>query len=209
MKGLATALVGLALIFMVHIPRLVYLLLQVSYAAVFKNTPTLTASVAEHLARARRILRLGRLSELLYAAIELRFALERMAQRELIFAEMASKRMLKDYDPVKKLANFHRLAPEAAYEHEIYFVNRVTGQRIKWAQYKPLDKARVAAIQGRLGDLLHPKEGLPLGIPADPWYQASVQFLRDSLAYLQTVYADNEPFFAYQGLDQFEMVQTE
>jgi hypothetical protein len=100
-----------------------------SYAAVFQNEPTLTASVHEHLGRARKILRRGRLSELLYAAIELRFALERMAQRELVFADMASKRMLKDYDPVKKLANLHRFAPEAAYEHEIYLVNRATGER--------------------------------------------------------------------------------
>jgi len=209
MKDLAKALVGLVLIFIVHIPRLVLLGLLVSYVAVFRNTPTLTASVREHIARARRILRRGRLSELLYAALELRFALERMAQHELIFAELASKRMLKDYDPVKKLANLHRLAPEAAYEHEIYLVNRTTGDRIKWAQYKPLDKARVAAIRGRLGDLLHPKEGLLLGIPTDPWYQATVQFLEESLAYLEAVHADNAPFFAYEGLEQFEMIQAE
>jgi hypothetical protein len=88
-----------------------------------------------------------------------------MAQRELLYAKAASERMIKEYDPAKKIANLQSLAPDAAFAHEIWFVNNTTGQRIKWAEYKPLDKARVAGIQGRLGDLLHPKEGLPLGGP--------------------------------------------
>ena len=148
MKNLAKAVVGLLLVFVVHIPKLLFLALLISYAAVFENRPTLTADPAEHLKRARKILRRGRLSELLYAAIEIRFALEQMAQRELLFAESASRRMRKEYDASKK----------------------DTGKRIKWGEYKPLDKARVAAIQGRLGDLLHPKDGLLLGVPDDPWY---------------------------------------
>ena len=148
MKNFVKAILGLLLIVVVHVPRLIYLALLVSYAAVFGNRPTLTANPAEHIKRARKILRRGRLSELLYAAIELRFALERMAHRELIFAELASNRMLKEYDPVKKVANLHRLAPDAAFVHEIYLVNKATGERLKWAEYKPLDKPRVAAIQG-------------------------------------------------------------
>jgi hypothetical protein len=209
MKNFAKALIGLVLVFVVHIPRLLYLLLLVSYTAVFANRPTLTADPAEHLKRARRILRRGKLSELLYATLELRFALERMAQRDLLFAEMASNRMLKEHDPVKKVASLHRLAPDAAFFHEIYLVNKTTGERIKWAEYKPLDKKRLAAIQGRLGDLLHPKEGLLLGSPDDPWYVETVRFLHDSLEYLSGISKDNAPFFAHDRLDQFEMVKVE
>lgn len=209
MKKFAKAVVGLLLIFVVHVPRLIFLALLVSYTAVFANRPTLTASPAEHIKRARKILRRGRLSELLYAALELRFALERMAQRDLVFAEMASNRMLRECDPVKKLANLHRLAPDAAFVHEIYLVNKATGERLKCAEYKPLDKPRVAAIQGRLGDLLHPKEGLLLGIPGDPWYIETKRFLSEAMDYLSEVYKDNAPFFAYEGLAQFELVKVE
>jgi hypothetical protein len=209
MKDLPKALVGLLLLFVVHIPRLIFLGLMISYAAVFANRQTLTASPAEHLKRARKILRRGQLSELLYAAVEIRFALERMAQRELLFAESASKRLLKEYDPVKKVAGLQRLAPDAAFAHEIWFVNKTTGQRIKWAEYKPLDKARVAAIQGRLGDLLHPKEGLLLGVPNDPWYVETKRFLHEALEYLGDTYKDNSPFFSYEGLGQFEMVRSD
>lgn len=209
MKKFAKAVVGLLLIFVVHVPRLIFRALLVSYAAVFTNRPTLTANTEEHIKRARKILSRGHLSELLYAALELRFALERMAQRDLIFVELASNRMLKEYDPVKKVANLHRLAPDAAFVNEIYLVNKATGERFKWAKYKPLDKPRVAAIQGRLGDLLHPKEGLLLGIPGDPWYVETKQFLSEALDYLSGVYKDNAPFFAYEGLAQFEMVKVE
>ena len=209
MKNFAKAVIGLVLVFVVHIPRLFYLLLLVSYAAVFANRPTLTADPDEHLKRAKKILRRGKLSELLYAALELRFALERMTQRDLLFAEIASNRMLDEHDPVKKVANLRRLAPDSAFFHEIYLVNKTTGERIKWAQYKPLDKKRVTAIQGRLGDLLHPKEGLLLGSPDDSWYIETVRFLHDSLNYLSGVYTDNAPFFAHNKLDQFEMVKVE
>ena len=209
MKNFAKAIIGLLLIVVVHIPRLIYHALLVSYAAVFANRSTLTANPAEHIKRARKILRRGRLSELLYAALELRFALERMAHRDLVFAELASNRMLREYDPVKKIANLHHLAPDAAFVHEIYLVNKATGERLKWAEYKPLDKPRVAAIQGRLGDLLHSNEGLLLGIPGDPWYMETKRFLSEALDYLSGVYKDNAPFFAYEGLEQFEMVKVE
>lgn len=209
MKELARAFIGLILVFVIHIPRLIYSLLLLSFAAVYNNHPTLTANPQEHLNRAKKILKRGRLSELLYAAIELRFALERMAQRDLIFAERASKRMIKEYDPLKKLANLHRIAPESAFAHEIYFINKLTGDYIKWSDYKPLDRVRVGEIKGRLGDILHPKDGLLLGIPSDPWYMETRKFLKEAAEYLEFVYKNNSLFFAYEGLDNFEMIKVE
>jgi hypothetical protein len=170
---LAKALIGLLLIFIVHLPRLLYLALLVSYAA-----------------------------------IELRFALERMAQRDLMFTEMASSRMLKDHDPSKRLANLHRIAPNAVFAHEIYMVDKKRGHRFKWGEYKPIDRLRVAEIQGRLGDLLHAKEGLHLGIRSDSWYANTKQFLHEAADYLQAVYEDNSGFFSVEGIDGFEIVRA-
>lgn len=203
------AFIGILLFFIVHLPRLVFQLLLVSYAAVFNNRPTLTANPAEHLKRARKILNRGRRSEVLYAALELRFALERMAQRDLVLSDLASERILKEYDPSKKIANLHRIAPKAAYAHDIFLINKQTGERLKWGEYKPLDSNRVAAIKGRLGDLLHPKDGLRLGIPDDPWYIETMRFLNETEEYLSIIYRDNSPFFAYEGLDNFEVVRIE
>lgn len=208
LRDIIRAFIGFILVFAYHIPRLIYLSLLVSYAAVFNNRPTLTANPSEHIERARRILKRGRLSELLYAALELRFALERMAQKDLILASMASNRMLDEYNPVKKLSHLHRLNPNSAHEHEIYMVNKKTGERFKWGNYKPLNKSRVSSIQGRLGDLLHPKDGLSLGMPDDPWYLNTRKFLIESLDYLQTVYKDNTSFFAFEGLEHIEMVKV-
>ena len=208
MKTLFRALVGLLLVFVVHIPKLLGTLLLISYAAVFNNRPTLTADPSEHLKRARKILRRGRRSEFLYAALEIRFALERMAQRELIFADAVSNRILQEPDPTKKVANLQRLDPESAFAQSIWFIDRTSGKRFRWAEYKPLDKARVSQIQGRLGDLLHPKEGLPLGLPDSPWYVETRRTLEQSHEYLQGVLKNNSPFFSYRSLDNFEMVRN-
>lgn len=208
MSNLVKAVVGLVLIPIYHLPRIAYVLLLASYAYVFNNPSTLTANPAEHLSRARELLRRGRNSELLYAALELRFALERMAQREILFSSKISKRALDEPDPRKKASNLLRLNPATAHPHEIILVNRATGERTPFGQYKPMDRARIAEMQGRLGDLLHPKEGIPLGIPDHPWYQDTRKFLQTSTAYLETVFKDNTPFFAYEGLDHIEMIKV-
>ena len=209
MKNFGKALVGLLMVLFVHLPQLAYHGLLLSYAAVFNNHPTLTANPAEHLKRARQILKRGELSEILYAALELRFALERMTQIDLIFADPASNRMLAGSNPMKKIANLHRLAPEAVAPHDIVIVDKATGERVKLGEYKPLDKKRVSEIHGRLGDLLHPKDGLPLGIHDDPWYLDTRQFLLDSLDYLESVHRDRSPFFVWYGLDGIEMVRAD
>jgi hypothetical protein len=200
LKGLA----GLLLVFLVHIPRLIYSLLQVSYAYVFNNYANLTADPKEHLKRARNFLKKDN-SQLLYAALEIRFALERMVQTELVFAEKATARSIQETDPIKKLKALHRLNMDAADAHKIILVNRETGERFDWAEYKPLDLDRVRTIQGRLGDLLHPKLGLRLGLRNDPWYQDTRAFLIDAEQYLSGVLKDSTPFFAYEGLQHIEM----
>lgn len=203
------AVIGLALVFIYHLPRRIYLVLLVSYAYVFNNSPNLTADPKEHLNRAMRLLRGRHNSDLLYAALELRFALERMVDHELLLSENATRRMLDEYDPGKKLKNIHRIDRSAAHPYEIYLINRKTGDRVRWGDYKPLDPVRVSEMKGKLGDLLHPKRGLLLGIGDDPWYSRTRSFLTDTADYLRERHAGNSPFFAFVGVDHFEMVRVD
>lgn len=200
---------GFALIFLYHIPRFLYFLLKISYRSFFLKSYTLTASPIEHLTRAKKILRYGKLSELLYAALEVRFALERITQKELIYAENSSNKMLDETSPVKKVSNTHKLNPDSAFHHEVYLINPQTKERYKWGNYKPLDKKKVSYINGRLGDLLHPKEGLSLGIPNDPWYIATKTFLNESTDYLTEICKDNAGFFSNVGSKNIELVKVE
>ena len=173
MTNVFKALIGLFLVFLYYIPKLIYQALLVSYAYVFKNEENLTANPIEHIKRAKKLLKKNKNSLLLYAALEVRFGLERMVQRELLFAEKATKKMLKEYDPVKKRKNLTRLDENVDFPHKIYLVNQKTGEKFEWGKYRPMDKNKVSEIKGKLGDLLHPKEGLLLGISNDPWYTSA------------------------------------
>lgn len=116
------------------------------------------------------MLKTNKNSLLLYIAVEIRFALERMIQQQLMFTENISKRMLDEYNPVKKQSNILKLEPDSEYAHNIYFVNKETNEKILWSNYKPLNVEKVKYFQGRRGDLLHPKDGLSLGVSNDRWY---------------------------------------
>jgi hypothetical protein len=139
MKNFFKAALGCLLVPFYHLPRLAYQLLMVSFAYVFNRHDNLTADPKEHLRRASKLLR-GQNSQLLYAALELRFALERMAQWELILSAKATERALDDPDPVKKIKALRRLDQETAYEQKIFLVDKAKGIRLEWGQYKPLDQ---------------------------------------------------------------------
>ncbi|MBL8027776.1 MAG: hypothetical protein JNL74_15240, partial [Fibrobacteres bacterium] len=103
LKHAGRLIVGLMLILFVHLPRLFCLLLLNSYYLVINYRENLTADPKEHLKRAKKLLKKKRMNSLLlYAALEIRFALERMVDAQLLFADNASNKMLKEYDPVKK-----------------------------------------------------------------------------------------------------------
>lgn len=198
------AFIGLILIFAFHIPRFLFLLMEISYSYVFNNPSNLTANPEEHLKRAMKMLSKKQNSLLLYVAVEIRFALERMVQQQLLFTENASKRMLDEYNPVKKQNNILKLEPDSEYAHNIYFVNKETNEKILWSKYKPLNPEKIKYVQGRLGDLLHPKDGLSLGISNDKWYVDTREFLLSSHKYLSENLKDNYSFFAYKGISNFE-----
>ncbi|MBL8025259.1 MAG: hypothetical protein JNL74_02550 [Fibrobacteres bacterium] len=81
-------------------------------------------------------------------------------------------------------------------------MNKKTGEEYPWGEYKPMDKAKVKEMQGRLGDLLHPKVGLALGVFNDPWYIETRQFLEKSVKYLEG-FVKTEKYFAYKCRDNF------
>lgn len=208
MKDIVRALVGLVLVFSYHIPKIICYALQRSYAQVFNDQENLTADPKVHLQRARKLLR-GHNSQLLYAALEVRFALERVLDWELVLAEKATVRSLQEYDPVKKLKALRRIDGQTAFPHKVYLVNPNTGERFEWGQYTPLDDQKVSEIKGRLGALLHPQRGLNLGISTDPWYAQTRTFLSASIGYLEDALKDNTPFFTYEGNSRIEMVRIE
>jgi hypothetical protein len=171
---------------------------------------TLTSSPLEHIARARALLRGGRLSQVLYAALELRFALERITQLELIMADSATNGMLDQYQADKKVGSLRRLAPDSAMPHDIEIRDAVTGEWSKVGQYRPLDQRRVSEVYGRLGGLLHAKDGLMLGVPdREPWYRQTYEFLCETADFLEEAYRGNDQFFAYEGLDHVRLVPSE
>lgn len=198
------SIVGCALLPLYHLPRLVGLGLAWSYSYVFQRHENLTADPREHLRRARRLLK-GPNSVLLYAALELRLALERMADHEIRLAEGVSRKTLKDEDPTKHVAAAIGIAPESRYPQDIYIVDPHTGIRYPYGQYRPMDKAVVSRYDGKLGDLLHATYGLHLGVYNDPWYTSARQFLGEVCAWMDETLTDNESFFAYHGFDNVEM----
>jgi|WetSurMetagenome_2_1015567.scaffolds.fasta_scaffold29246_2 hypothetical protein len=207
--GILKALAGLFLIFFYHIPKWLFLKLQLSYLKAFHKEKNLTADPKEHLKRAEELLKKNDNSLILYAALEIRFATERMVDSQLQFSEEASKNTLKKYDPVKKKKAMTKIDSESDCEHEIYFTNKETGDKIKWGMYKPLELEEIRKIRDKMGDLLHPKVGLNLGIPNDTWYVETKGFLNKSLKYLRENLIDNNYYFAYKNVDQFELIKTE
>jgi hypothetical protein len=206
---LLKAVVGFIAIFIVHLPRLLFYLLMVSYAWVFNHYDNLTADPKEHLIRAKRLLKKKRdNSVLLYSAVEIRFALERMVDSQLIFATKVSNRMLEEYDPIKKRKWMSLLDSRADFPHKIWWL-APNGEKIEAGHYRPLDTVKVGEIKGRLGDLLHPKRGLSLGIATSPYYVETRKFLWEAHDYLWTMNAENRPFFIHADNPKFELKQVE
>lgn len=204
-KGCLKALAGLSLVFIFHIPRLFYLLLLASYAAVFNKGENLTANPKIHIKRAKHLLRKDN-SHLLYAALELRLALERVTNFEVLLSSNASSKMIKMNDPPKKTKYLKALNENADKPHEIYIINKETGERHIWGQYRPLDAKKISRIEGKLGNLLHAQDGIAYGIANDPWYKETQDFLNESLDYLSDIVENSTPFFAYENLDTIEMI---
>ena len=97
------------------------------------------------------------------------------------------------------------MAPAAKFPHEVTFIIPRTGDRFPEGKYVPLDLDRVSDMHGRLGDLLHPKSGVPFGVWDHQWYRDTRDFLRGALKYLWPIVKESKPYFYYKDLPIFEM----
>jgi len=202
LKNLLKASGGLILVLFYHIPRLL-----LSYKYTFNNVENLTADPKEHIKRAKKLLAKNNNSVLLYAALELRFAIERLVKTELSFADKVSNSTWRKNDPAPQAKALRALDQRADFSHEIFFVSKHTKEKISMGIYKPLPIDKINKIEGRLGDLLHAKIGLSLGKSNDPWYVETRAFLQESADYLESVAENNVPFFAYANDKKFEIIR--
>lgn len=200
------AFVGFVLIFLYHIPRLISAGLLVSYAYVFNNVENITANPLEHIKRAQKLLKSRHNSILLYAALELRFAVERMVKGQLLFKNKVSNSTWKKRDPTIHAKALRENDARVDCPYEIFFLARRINEKIPIGAYKPFPIEKVKEIDGRLGELLHIKNGPNFGISSDPWYKITRSYLKETANYLQAIAEDNVQFFAYAGDENYELV---
>lgn len=202
-------LIGLIIGLIVFIPKIIFNKILNYFEKKLRNPKNLTANPKIHLERAKSMLEREDNSLLLYVAVEIRFALERMLQQQLKFTENVSLRMLDEYDPVKKKKNISRLEPNSEFAFKIFIVNKETNERTLWDEYIPFDLKEIKKIQGKLGDILHPKDSLKLGISDDPWYIETKRFLQYSHDYLYEKLDKHTAFFLNRGNNIFEFQKIE
>ena len=164
----------------------------------------LTADPKEHLRRAELLLRKNNNAFLLYAALELRLATERIQHNQYTMYENHSLKSKRQSDPVRKKLIQEQIDPESDSDYIIYFTEPQTGNRILWGEYKNIPENRVKKIEGRLGNLLHMKLGLKLGVADDLWYHETRSFLESTTDYLKERTEGSCYYFSFKDLDGFQ-----
>lgn len=171
------------------------------------NSNLLTSDPKEHLLRTRRLLKEKNDSYLLYAALEMRLAIERIVHNQLTLSEEHSRKDKKKNDPIRKKLVIGIIDPESNHDYDIFFNDPNSGNRVFWGTYKNIPKTKIKKIEGRLGNLLHMKLGLRLGVQDDPWYIETRDFLEVTCDYLIERITDSNYFFSYQGQENFELIK--
>ena len=97
----------------------------------------------------------------------------------------------------------NKIDPESDADFKIYFWDG--SERILFGIYKNIPESKIKRIEGRLGDLLHMKLGLNLGIVTDPWYTDTRLFLSESAHYLLERLTDSVYYFSYKDVPNFEL----
>ncbi len=164
----------------------------------------LTADSHEHIKRAKILLSKLDNSLLLYAALELRFAIERIIHNQLTLSDNHTFKAKSKNDPKRKKLIMKKIDPESDHNYNIYYVDQNTGERTFWGEYKNIPARRVKEIEGNLGNLLHMKLHLKLGIADDPWYRETRSFLNDTANYLDERITGSCYYFSLKDLDCIE-----
>lgn len=169
----------------------------------------LTADPKEHVRRAKSLLDLKNNALLLYAALELRLATERLQHNQLSLSENATINNKKGNDPKKKKLIMNNIDPNSDFDYEIYYNDSENGNKAYWGEYKNISTQQIKTIEGKLGNLLHMKVGLKLGIKDDPWYIETRKFLNDTAEYLTERLTNSDYYFSFKDLDNFELIKKE
>ena len=93
--------------------------------------------------------------------------------------------------------------PSSDHDYEIYYVDPQTSEEIFWGVYKNISEKWVKEIDGKLGNLLHMKLGLNLGIETDPWYNKTREFLEETTEFLKERTTDSVSYFSYNDSESF------
>ncbi len=167
----------------------------------------LTADPNEHLSRAGILLGKNDNSLLQYAALEMRLAVERIVHNQLTLSEEHSKNDKKKNDPKRKKLIMNQIDPESDNDYEIYFTDSTTGKKVYWGEYKNIPESKIKSIEGRLGNLLHMKLGLNLGIENDPWYFKTRRFLEVTHSFLSERIKNSQYYFCFKETPNFELIK--
>ena len=165
----------------------------------------LTADPKEHLKRADILLRENDNSLLQYAALEMRLAVERIIHNQLTLSGEHSRNNKKENDPKKKKLIMNQIDPESNHDYDIFLIDPESGGKIYWGEYKNIPESKIKTIEGRLGNLLHMKIGLKLGIENDPWYIKTRKFLEETQMYLAERISNSQYYFGYSETPSFEL----
>lgn len=164
----------------------------------------LTADPKEHIRRAKILLEQYDDSLLLYSALELRLAIERIAHNQLTLSEDHTMNAKGKSDPKRKKLIMKKIDPESDFDYDIFYIDPKSKQKTYWGEYKNIPEKTVKEIEGKLGNLLHMKLGLKLGIAEDPWYSETRSYLTKTLIYLKERISGSSYYFSYKDLENFE-----
>lgn len=168
----------------------------------FEST-LLTADPKEHVLRAKILLDTQNDSFLLYAALELRLAIERIMHNQYTLSPDQSMDGKRRNDPKRKKLIMNIIDPESDHDYKVYYIDPKDQSKIFWGIYKNIPRQKVKEIDGKVGNLLHMHLGLNLGLAGDSWYMETRDFLNRTADYLKERITDSLFYFSFTDVDNF------
>lgn len=173
---------------------------------IFKSN-LLTANPKEHILRAKTLLNLNNDSLLLYSALELRLAVERIIHNQYTLSTEHTRGAKRKNDPKRKKLIMNTIYPNSDIDYNIFFIDPTDGKKICWGVYKNIPEKKAKELEGRLGRFLHMQLGLKLGVPDDPWYYETRKFLNETANYLEERVTDSLYYFSYKDIENLSFAK--
>ena len=167
------------------------------------SSKILTADPKEHIRRAKILLSSNNDSLLLYSALELRLAIERIIHNQYTLSLEHTTNAKGKNNPKRKKLIMNKIDPDSDDDYNIYLVDPIDGSKIFWGVYKNIPEKKVKEIDGKLGNLLHMNLGLKLGVANDPWYKEKRNFLTETADYLRERITNSLCYFSYKDLKNY------